>query len=242
MKHAAGFRRFLTLDDLSRADLELLLASARALKRAPAGRPLTGKHVAVLGEATLGASAAALTAAATALGAKVTHVRTGETLTEGADLQAMARMLGRLYDAVACEVNEPQTLTVLERDSGVPVFGGVAQAAHPLRLLADLMAMQDAVGSADAPLLCLPGQSSPTRAAWKQLATLAALRLCTRPDPPPHDDAVHAKGFFFFTAGTHCDDGGLALRTGKADGQTLAAQQMSNHRLLVQSLLLQAIG
>lgn len=245
MKLAAGFRRFWTVDEVSRADVQSLLAAARALRRAPAGSaPLAGKHVAVLYRDPSSASAEVLTAAAAALGAKVTHVKTSEALADPRDLQAMARMLGRLYDAVACDANDHSTLIALERDSGVPVFNGVAHAMHPTRLLADVMTMQEAIGdSQQPPMLCVAGQPAESRAAWNQLAALTDLRVCTRPDPPPHDDAVHANGFFHAANGVRPDDGNTALRQpGGTDDAALARQHKANHAALVQALLMQAIG
>jgi ornithine carbamoyltransferase len=119
-----------TADDLSR-----LRATAALLAQAlPAGatpaRLLAGKHVAVVWADDPREPASPYAEAATALGARVSHLH----LDEGA-LQAdpgTAQLLARLYDAVACDALDAPGAARLQRRLGIPVYGGAGRADHPL--------------------------------------------------------------------------------------------------------------
>ena len=145
MNKASHHRNLWSLDALSRSDLVALLDMAQALKRADAAgsaqRPLRGKNLAVLSARTSGGMPSNVQRAATELGAQVAHVRPGELRIEGAS--NAARLLGRLYDAIDCEGLDAATLQQIAREAGVPVFNGLADDAHPTRVLATLLDLQD---------------------------------------------------------------------------------------------------
>lgn len=133
-----------TADDLRRLRATAaLLAQPLPADAAPA-RLLAGKHVAVVWHEEPGPpqpgqpgpapgnaeSASPYALAATALGARVSHLR----LDEGA-LQAdpgTAQLLARLYDAVACDALDSAAAAQLQRRLGIPVYGGAGRADHPL--------------------------------------------------------------------------------------------------------------
>lgn len=137
--------------NLSTADLAVLLASARTLQRAAAdGRTqplLRGKNLGLLCHDEAQLDAMLFRRAATELGARVAHIR--NSLDEGTDAQCVldtARMLGRLYDAVECE-GLPYTLVEqLAAQAGVPVYDGVALPRHPTAVLAEQLGGEGAVG------------------------------------------------------------------------------------------------
>jgi ornithine carbamoyltransferase len=119
-----------------------LLQAALALREAErAGRPqplLRGKNIAILGPGPDGIRAGddpsatgGLADAATRLGARVAHIRPDDTLLSGDDT-ALARMLSRLYDAVAVDSSDGQFALRLQRDTGLPVFEGLERPDHPV--------------------------------------------------------------------------------------------------------------
>lgn len=146
-----------TAEDLSRLRATAALLAQPLPADATPARLLAGKHVAVVwqeepghapgaapgiaatvaGPAAAGGETAALlesaspyALAATALGARVSHLR----LDEGA-LQAdpgTAQLLARLYDAVACDALDAPAAARLQRRLGIPVYGGAGRADHPL--------------------------------------------------------------------------------------------------------------
>jgi ornithine carbamoyltransferase len=107
-------------------------------------------------------------------------------------LSESARVLGRLYQWVDCVGLDATTLMAIDRDAGVPVTDGLAQADHPLYLLADFLALREAAG---APLngvhVMLAGD--PTRrlhaAAQAMADQLGVVRAATLAPSPPTQTA-----------------------------------------------------
>jgi ornithine carbamoyltransferase len=119
-----------------------LIADAARLKRAAAsgaGLPqlLRGKRLALLSDDLDGPAATAFVRAATELGGQVARVRASGLGDRHA--RNLAALLGQLYDAIECQGLPEAELRELGRHAGVPVFDGIAGAAHPLRELADTM-------------------------------------------------------------------------------------------------------
>ena len=145
LHQASRHRNLWSLDTLSRADVLALLDIARALKQAKsagsAQRPLRGKNLALVSGKAPDGKSSSLQRAATELGAKVAHVRPGESGIEGG--WRAARLLGRLYDAIDCEGLDAATLALIDREAGVPVFNGLADDAHPTSILATLLDLED---------------------------------------------------------------------------------------------------
>ncbi len=118
-----------------------LLAQARALQLAAESgqaRPLLrGKNLGLLCEAVDDPDAALLRRAAVELGAQVAHLRPSlSELSTTEDIQHAARVLGRLYDAVACQGVAPALVQQLRHHASVPVHEGIASPNHPAAALA----------------------------------------------------------------------------------------------------------
>jgi len=130
--------------------VDALLASARLLQRAEPGsdteRLLRGKNLGLVCDSESGFDAILFRDAAAALGATVSYLRPelappGETA-GSAPLRA-ARLLGRLYDGIECQGLAPALVRQLANEAGVPVFDGLATAAHPSARLALELAGDD---------------------------------------------------------------------------------------------------
>lgn len=122
-----------------------LLGRARLLQRAALDgavppRLLRGKNLGLLSEAGDGEALALLRQAAEELGAQVATMRSSLSLaTPVQELQHTARMLGRLYDAVACEGIDAALVRQIGQHAGIPVHDGAAADSHPTAALAGLL-------------------------------------------------------------------------------------------------------
>lgn len=139
---------------LNAAAAKELLDLARRLKAASvAGHPalplLQGKNLAVLQPAS-GATVSALHDAAADLGVRVARVSLGEPPPEVAECARIARMLGRMYDAIDVGTTAPAAAAELATHAGVPVYRGLADGSHPALVLAQRLAPTDAVVPDDA--------------------------------------------------------------------------------------------
>ena len=126
---------------LSAQEASALLACARGLRGSPPaanGRALRGKKLCLLSATQDHPGAALLLQAATGLGVHVARVPSSLSASSSAEeVQHTARLLGRLYDGVACAGIPPELVRRIAADADVPVFDGIAAPDHPVGRLAD---------------------------------------------------------------------------------------------------------
>lgn len=122
----------------------ILLSRARSLQHTalngPAPLLLSGRNLGLLCEAPPGEAQARFRRAAEELGARVAVMRSGLSLRSTAqEVQDMARVLGRLYDALECHGLDTTLVARIGQHAGIPVFDGAATDDHPVHQLADLL-------------------------------------------------------------------------------------------------------
>jgi ornithine carbamoyltransferase len=127
-------------------DLDVLLGQAQAIGRARRGERdcsglLRGRNVGLLCGGEPGEAAALFTRAATALGARVSRLSGDLAAPGGRDERAIARVLGRLYDAIECQAVPTETIARLRGAAGVPVYDGLATASHPTAALVPMLGL-----------------------------------------------------------------------------------------------------
>jgi len=61
-------------------------------------------------------------------------------------IEDTARVLGRMFDAIAFRGFRQETVEALAEYSGVPVFNGLTDRFHPTQILADLMTIEERLG------------------------------------------------------------------------------------------------
>ncbi|HEY0821162.1 MAG TPA: hypothetical protein VGD46_20450 [Rhizobacter sp.] len=122
-------RKLVSLDTLSNGELSSLLRTAASLREAAESghpqQPLRGKNIAVMSKTGDDQAAQSFTAAASALGARVSHILPAAS-------NDTAPLLGKLYDAIECEGLPDDVVRELERGAGRPVFNGLGDAAAQL--------------------------------------------------------------------------------------------------------------
>lgn len=145
LKHRAvtGF------DHLTAHEANVVLNAARTLQNAArtgAVKPLLrGLNIALLVESIEDRRGALVHRAATELGAHVAHVKPSSLarLANPAEVRHTAGMLGRLYDAIACEGLPAADVQRIRDDAGVPVYENVAADDHPTAALTDLLGSEE---------------------------------------------------------------------------------------------------
>ncbi len=139
-------RCVLKLRDFSTKEIKHLLDLALELKAAKLNgneKPaLKGKNIAFVFEKPSMRTRCAFEVAVFDQGGQVTyidqeksHIRTKESIKD------TARVLGRMYHGIAYRGYEQETVEVLARYSGVPVWNALTDEYHPTQVLADLMTM-----------------------------------------------------------------------------------------------------
>jgi ornithine carbamoyltransferase len=142
-------RSLLSLDELSARDVELLLELARSLKRDnTVGREqqmLRGLHIATLAEGDAEPRGGdPLETAAAQQGAMVVRIGPQPARQIGSgDRRELPALLGRLYDAIEVRGMTRARLHDFAGRCSVPVYRDLSHAAHPARVVADLMTMEE---------------------------------------------------------------------------------------------------
>ena len=141
-------RSLLTLDELSAAEIRLLLRLAADLKAAKTSgteqQRLKGKNIALIFEKDSTRTRSGFEVAAHDQGAHVTYLGpTGTQIGHKESMKDTARVLGRMYDAIEFRGFSQQSARELASYSGVPVYNGLTDEAHPTQALADFMTMRE---------------------------------------------------------------------------------------------------
>ena len=164
-------RDFLTVTDLSRAELEDTLALAGRLKADLArGRlrpPLAGKVLALLfhkpslrtrvsfdsGMARLGGTALYLTDQEIGMGSR-------ESVAD------VARVLSRYVDGIMIRTFSHRWVEELAEHASVPVVNGLTDSFHPCQILADLLTVGEALGSVEGRKIVFVGDGNNVARSW----------------------------------------------------------------------------
>lgn len=141
-------RSILTLNTLTPAEIRFLLrlsAELKAAKHAGIEQPrLKGKNIALIFEKDSTRTRTGFEVAAYDQGAHVTYLGpTGTQLGHKESLKDTARVLGRMYDAIEFRGFSQQHAEEFAEFSGVPVYNGLTDEAHPTQALADFMTMRE---------------------------------------------------------------------------------------------------
>ena len=141
-------RSYLSELDFTAREIQHLLDLAADLKtarRAGTEQPrLTGKHLALIFEKTSTRTRCAFEVAAADQGAATTYLGPGDTHVGTKESVAdTARVLGRMFDAIEYRGAAQSIVTELAAHSGVPVYNGLTDTAHPTQSLCDVFTMNE---------------------------------------------------------------------------------------------------
>jgi ornithine carbamoyltransferase len=146
-------RHLLRLDDFTPAEITHLIELAAELKEAKAeGREeqkLVGKAIALIFEKDSTRTRCAFEVAAYDQGAHVTLIGpSGSHMGHKESVKDTARVLGRMYDALAFRGFAQDTVDELAEWAGVPVYNGLTDESHPTQILGDFLTFREHVPKA----------------------------------------------------------------------------------------------
>lgn len=185
-------RDFLSLTDLSAAEVEGLLELARALKT----QALTPKCQKVLGLLFYKASTRTRVSFSVAmyqlggqvidLNPKVTQVGRGEPLAD------TARVLDRYLDAVAIRTFAQADLQAFAHYAKIPVVNALTDLAHPCQALADLLTLRECFGEVRGTTVTYVGDGNNVAHSLMLCCALLGVnvRVATPPGFEPHLQVV----------------------------------------------------
>ncbi|WP_126994195.1 ornithine carbamoyltransferase [Thermosipho globiformans] len=139
-------RSLLTLKDFTAEEIKYLLNLAfdlKAKKRAGVRQELLkGKNIVLIFDKTSTRTRTAFEVAAYDEGAHVTFL-TNSQMGKKESIEDTAKVLGRMYDGIEYRGYKQEVVEALAKYSGVPVWNGLTDEAHPTQGLADVMTMME---------------------------------------------------------------------------------------------------
>ncbi|RMH49613.1 MAG: ornithine carbamoyltransferase [Alphaproteobacteria bacterium] len=146
-------RHFLDLDRVDAPALAGIIAQARRMKAARAGRPrgapdpeqpLAGRVVALIFEKPSTRTRVSFDVGIRQMGGEVLVLSGGEMqLGQGESIADTARVMSRFVDAIMIRTFAPATLHEMAAHAAVPVVNGLTDASHPCQIMADVMTYEE---------------------------------------------------------------------------------------------------
>ena len=141
-------RNFLTLLDYTPDEIRKLLELAHQVKAEKKQgifpKRMANKNVVLLFEKTSTRTRCAFETAAYDEGANVTFLSNSQ-MGKKESLEDTAKVLGRFYDGIEFRGFKQETVELLAKYSGVPVWNGLTDLYHPTQVLADWMTIEEHV-------------------------------------------------------------------------------------------------
>jgi ornithine carbamoyltransferase len=175
-----ALRHFLTLLDLSEAELSRLIARARVLKarRGQHERPLEGKSVAILLEKASTRTRVSFEVGIHELGAlPITLVARDTQLGRGEPIADTAKMLSGFVHAAVYRTFGHERVEDLARHSRIPVINGLSDTYHPCQLLADLQTIDEAFSTLDGIRVAWIGDGNNMAHSWINAAARTGIEV-----------------------------------------------------------------
>jgi ornithine carbamoyltransferase len=141
-------RSFLKELDFTPEELRFLLKLSADLKAAKYGGfetpRLQGKEIALIFEKSSTRTMTSFEVAAYDQGAHVTYLGpSGSQIGYKESMKDTARVLGRTFDGIEYRGFAQETVEILARYAGVPVWNGLTDEFHPTQILADMLTMTE---------------------------------------------------------------------------------------------------
>ncbi len=175
-------KHFLQLKDLSRAELERLLARTRTLKsRHRDGtlyQPLEGKTLGMIFEKNSTRTRVSFEAGMAQLGGTALFLSTRDTqLGRGEKIEDVAEVISRMVDVLMIRTFKQEIVERFAAHSRVPVINGLTDEYHPCQILADLFTFIEHRGPIEGKTVAWIGDSNNVCNTWLQAARIMDFNL-----------------------------------------------------------------
>ncbi|MDP9128562.1 MAG: ornithine carbamoyltransferase [Pseudomonadota bacterium] len=192
-------RDFIDIDRLKPEELRAILAFAHRMKRTPlAFRPMEGKTLALIFEKPSTRTRVSFEVGMRQLGGAVTTLSGAEIqLGRGETVADTGRVLSRYADIIMIRTFAEQKLFELAQGAAVPVINGLTDRSHPCQVMADLMTVEERLGSLEGKTVIWSGDGdNNVLTSWMHAAAMFdfSLRIICPPEfVPPKDLLVAAQ-------------------------------------------------
>jgi ornithine carbamoyltransferase len=175
-------RDFLRLVDLSKSELELLLARAGELKRQLASGTalplLAGKTMIMIFEKSSTRTRVSFEVGMQQLGGRVVYLSGNDCqIGRGEPIKDTARVLSRYADLIMIRTFAHSIVETLAEYAPIPVINGLTDSHHPCQLLADLLTLCERHANLQALKIAWLGDGNNVAHSWIEAAGILGLTL-----------------------------------------------------------------
>ncbi len=145
-------RHFLDLNQIEPETLKTILQKAHALKAQKYNPPqlFEGLGLAMVFDKLSTRTRVSFDVAMKQLGGHTVVMSKGEMQIGGAEsIESTAKVLSRFVDGVMVRMSDHSKLLELAENSDIPVINGMTDRSHPCQIMADIMTIEEKLGSAE---------------------------------------------------------------------------------------------
>lgn len=185
-------RHFLTIPDLSKAELAALLDLAERMKTgAYRERPLAGKTLGMIFAKSSTRTRVSFEVGAYQLGGHALFLSSRDIqLGRGEPVRDTARVLSRYLDGIMIRTFDQAEVEELARFGSIPVINGLTDLHHPCQILADLLTIKQHLGGWEGKVVAWVGDGNNMANSWIDAAGLLGFELrlaCPEGYEPNHE-------------------------------------------------------
>ena len=185
-------RDFLTFEDLTRAEVDALLALAQKMKAGQyKEKPLAGKALGLIFEKSSTRTRVSFEVGCAQLGGQPLFLSSRDIqLGRGEPIKDMARVMSRMLGGIMIRTFGHDIVTELAKWATVPVINGLTDLHHPCQILADLQTMVQHVGGYQGKRVAWIGDGNNMANSWLDAAALLGFEMrlaCPEGYEPNHD-------------------------------------------------------
>ncbi len=184
-------RDFLTFEDLTKAQVDDLLALAQRMKAGQyKEKPLTGKTVGLIFAKSSTRTRVSFEVGTYQLGGHALFLSSRDIqLGRGEPIRDMARVMSRMMDMIMIRTFAHSEVEELAKWASIPVINGLTDLHHPCQILADLQTMVQHIGGYEGKRVAWIGDGNNMANSWLDAAALLGFELriaCPEAYEPDH--------------------------------------------------------
>ena len=191
---ARKHRDFLAITDFSRAELDALLALAERMRSGRyTKKPLAGQSLAMIFFKASTRTRVSFEVGAYQLGAHPLFLSPRDIqLGRGEPISDTAHVLSRMVDGVMVRTHEHSDVEELAAHADIPVINGLTKLQHPCQILADLLTVNQHLGSYRGKKVAWIGDGNNMANSWLDAASVLGfeLRIACPEGYTPNPDLV----------------------------------------------------
>lgn len=172
-------RHYLTVPDLSKAELETVLSQAAVWKKSPGGSVLAGKTVALIFGKPSTRTRVSFSVGVHQMGGMPLYLSEQELqVRKSESIEDTAKVLSRFVDAIVIRTFAHKDVADLAAASSVPVINALTDDDHPCQALADVFTFRERFPDSAGRKITFLGDGNNVAASLAEAGVMAGIDVC----------------------------------------------------------------